>query len=112
MAPSLCLPQCEQALGFNGLICETSRVLLDSQADEHRVFALRKSIEGYSQDQVTDLHIWCIGHDIFAAGIVVVSDVPKSLIPSQLNNVHATVEVHSCTGPESDRLRSAGFSSG
>ena len=83
-----------------GLIRETSRVLLDSQAEDHRVAALRKSIEVNSKDRVTDLHVWCIGHDIFAAEIAVVSGDPKtpgqykSLIPSKLKIVHATVEVH------------------
>ncbi len=86
-----------------GLIRDTSRVLLDSQAEEHHVVALRESIEGHSTDRVTDLHIWSIGHGIFAADIAVVSDDPKtpdhykSLIPSKLNIVHATVEVHRCT---------------
>lgn len=85
-----------------GLIRDTSRVLLDSQADEHQVVALRKSIEGNSTDRVTDLHVWSIGHGIFAAELAVVSDHPrspdhyKSMIPSELNVVHATVEVHQC----------------
>jgi cation diffusion facilitator family transporter len=85
-----------------GLIRDSSRVLLDSQAEEHHVVALRESIEKHSTDRVTDLHIWSIGHGIFAAEIAVVSDDPKtpdhyrSLIPSKLNIVHATVEVHKC----------------
>jgi len=83
-----------------GLICDTSRILLDSQADSHRISALRESMEENSSDRVTDLHIWSIGHGIFAAEIAIVSADPKtpdqykSLIPSKLNIVHATVEVH------------------
>ena len=83
-----------------GLIRETSRVLLDSQAEDHRVAALREAIEKNSNDRVTDLHVWSIGHGIFAAEIAVVSGDPKtpgqykSLIPSKLQIVHATVEVH------------------
>ena len=82
-----------------GLIRDTSRVLLDSQADDDRVLALRESIEEPSQDCVADLHIWSIGHGIFAAELVVVSNDPKtpdhykSLIPAKLNIVHVTVEV-------------------
>ena len=85
-----------------GLIRDTSRVLLDSQAEEHQITALRESIEENSTDRVTDLHIWSIGHGIFAAEIAVVSDDPKtpdhyrSLIPSELKIAHATVEVHRC----------------
>ncbi|MCJ7591371.1 MAG: CDF family Co(II)/Ni(II) efflux transporter DmeF [Woeseiaceae bacterium] len=87
-----------------GLIRESSRVLLDNQAGEDHLALLQKSIEAHSTDRVTDLHIWSIGHGIFAADIAVVSDDPqtpdhyKSLIPSTLNIVHATVEVHRCTG--------------
>ena len=86
-----------------GLIRETSRVLLDKQAGEDQLDLLRKSIEAHSTDRVMDLHIWSIGHGIYAADIAVVSDDPqtpdhyKSLIPSTLNIVHATVEVHRCT---------------
>jgi cation diffusion facilitator family transporter len=85
-----------------GLILETSRVLLDSQARQDQLAGLRESIERDSTDRVTDLHIWSIGHGIFAAEIAVVSDDPqtpdhyKSLIPSKLQIVHATVEVHRC----------------
>jgi cation diffusion facilitator family transporter len=86
-----------------GLIRETSRVLLDKQAGEDLLDLLRKSIEAHATDRVMDLHIWSIGHGIYAADITVVSDDPqtpdhyKSLIPSTLNIVHATVEVHRCT---------------
>ena len=84
------------------LIRETSSVLLDSQADEHHAVELRKVIEEHSTDRVTDLHIWSIGHNIYAAEIAIVSDDPKapdyykSLIPAKLKIVHATVELHRC----------------
>lgn len=85
-----------------GLIRDSARILLDLQADERRVSELRKSIEGASSDRVTDLHLWCIGHNIYAAEIAVVSHDPKSpdhyksLISPKLNVVHATVEAHRC----------------
>jgi cation diffusion facilitator family transporter len=86
-----------------GLIRDASRVLLDRQAEENDIAALREAIEGKSSDRVSDLHVWSIGHGILAAEIAIVSDDPrapdyyKSLIPSRLNVVHATVEVHKCT---------------
>jgi cation diffusion facilitator family transporter len=85
-----------------GLIRETSRVLLDNQTEKGHIAELQQAIEAHSSDRVTDLHVWSIGHGIFAAEIAVVSDTPqspdhyKSLIPSKLNIVHATVEVHRC----------------
>jgi cation diffusion facilitator family transporter len=85
-----------------GLIRETGKVLLDKQADEHRIDDLRQAIEGDSLDRVTDLHMWSIGHEIFAAEMAIVSDTPqspehyKSLIPKTLGVAHVTVEVHQC----------------
>ncbi len=85
-----------------GLIRDTARVLLDHQADADRLALLRASIEKNSTDRITDLHLWSIGHGIFAAEIAIVSDelkspdYYKSLIPQQLDIVHATVEVHAC----------------
>lgn len=87
-----------------GLIRETGKVLLDNQADEHHLDDLRVAIEGDTSDRVTDLHVWSIGHGIFAAEIAVVSDAPqspehyKALIPASLKIAHATVEVHPCAG--------------
>jgi cation diffusion facilitator family transporter len=82
-----------------GLIRASSRVLLDGQADEHRLVKLRHAIEASPSDRIADLHLWNIGHGIHAAEIIVVSDDPKapdhykSLIPAALKVVHATVEV-------------------
>jgi Co/Zn/Cd efflux system component len=85
-----------------GLIRDTTRVLLDHQVDDQQRAALRAAIEANSTDVITDLHVWSIGHGIFATEIAIVSDQPKSpgyyksLIPPQLGIVHATVEVHLC----------------
>jgi len=83
-----------------GLIRQSSRVLLDWQADMDTVKALQDSIEQGTTDRVTDLHLWSIGHGIFSAQITVASDDPKppshykSLIASNLKVVHVNVEVH------------------
>lgn len=83
-----------------GLIRDSSRVLLDKQADHHISEEIRYAVEGNSGDQIADLHCWCIGHGIYAAELAIVSDTPrspayyKSLIPASLTVVHATVEVH------------------
>ena len=83
-----------------GLIKQSARVLLDRQADEKTVLAIKKSLESRSGDRVTDLHCWSIGPGIFAADVAIVSDDPKSpdeyrsLLPEKLGIVHATIEVH------------------
>lgn len=92
-----------------GLIRETGTVLLDSQADEHTLEDVRSAIEGTSLDRVTDLHVWFIGHGIYAAEIALISDTPhspeyyKSRIPSSLGIAHVTIEVHQC--PDHDGHR-------
>ncbi len=86
-----------------GLIRESSRVLLDRQADDAVLSSVRRSVEVESSDRVTDLHVWRIGHGIYSIELAVVSHDPqppehyKGLIPSALNVVHATVEVHRCS---------------
>jgi cation diffusion facilitator family transporter len=85
-----------------GLIREAGKVLLDNQAAEHHLDDLRVAIEGDTSDRVTDLHMWSIGHGIFAAEIAVVSDSPqptehyRSLIPANLKIAHSTIEVNRC----------------
>jgi len=85
-----------------GLIRESARVLLDRQADDDRVDAIRDALQSDSGDRITDLHCWSIGPGIFAADIAIVSDNPKppddyrSRIPADLGIVHVTVEVHRC----------------
>jgi len=83
-----------------GLIRQSSAVLLDWQADKDTVDALRESIEGNSNDRITDIHVWSIGHGIFSAQLSLVGSEPrepshyKSLVPPNLNIVHLTVEIH------------------
>ncbi len=82
------------------LIADSSRVLLDAQSDG--AGRLRQAIEGTGSDRVSDLHFWEIGHDIFAAEVVIVSHEPASVdeykarIPSDLRIAHVTVEIHRC----------------
>ena len=85
-----------------GLLKESARVLLDFQADDTVSGPLRQAIEGTSNDRVSDLHVWSIGHGIFAAEVRIVSDAPavpdhyRSLVPENLNVVHIAIEVHQC----------------
>lgn len=83
-----------------GLIRDAAKVLLDRQVDRDFDAPLRRAIEGSSTDRISDLHVWQIGHEIYAAEIAIVTSEPKppqhykSLIPKQLNIAHATIEVH------------------
>jgi cation diffusion facilitator family transporter len=83
-----------------GLLRETSAVLLDRSASAPVRDEIRASLEAVDGNRVADLHVWCIGLNLYAAVIGVVTPVPrppqhyKSLLPSDLGIVHATVEVH------------------
>jgi cation diffusion facilitator family transporter len=83
-----------------GLIRDSSRVLLDKQAEAGLVERLKNCIEHGSDDRVSDLHCWSIGHGIYAAELAVVTAKPqspshyKSRIPDSLNIVHVTIEVN------------------
>ncbi len=85
-----------------GLIRDSSQVLLDKQADEMRETSLRHAIENSSSDRISDLHLWSIGHRMYAAELAIITDelrslrYYKSLIPAELNIVHVTIEVHQC----------------
>ncbi|HNP34359.1 MAG TPA: CDF family Co(II)/Ni(II) efflux transporter DmeF [Woeseiaceae bacterium] len=85
-----------------GLIRQSSRVLLDWQADEESTTAVKTAIEQGTTDRVTDLHLWNIGHGIYSAQMIIVSDQPKApshyktLLPTDLNVVHSSVEIHRC----------------
>lgn len=89
-----------------GLIRDSSRVLLDAQAEPERVAAIKSAIESDSSDRVTDLHVWCIGHGIFAAELSILSNHPRSpdeyrtSIPEHLDVAHATIEVRHNTENE------------
>ncbi len=84
-----------------GLLRETSAVLLDRSASEGVRDEIRASLEAVDGNRVADLHVWCIGLNLYAVrSAVVVARVPrppqdyKSLLPTDLGIVHATVEVH------------------
>jgi len=83
-----------------GLVRETSRILLDRQADPSVLGSIRRALKGDGLCEVDDLHVWSIGPGILAAAITVVADrdvSPDSLrsrLPMDLGLVHVTIEVH------------------
>jgi cation diffusion facilitator family transporter len=83
-----------------GLLRETSRVLLDKAAPASTLAAIRDAIERVDGNRVVDLHVWCIGLDMYSALLSVVTPHPrppehyKRLLPENLGLVHVAVEVH------------------
>jgi len=82
-----------------GLIHDTSGVLLDKRGSEEIRTTIKTCIENNEDIRISDLHLWSVGPDIYAAIITVVTNDPKpaehykQLIPSGLNLVHVTIEV-------------------
>lgn len=83
-----------------GLLKATSGVLLDRNAAPEVCASVRDAIERVDGNRVVDLHVWSIGLDLYSAALTVVTPTPrppehyKTLLPADLNIVHATVEVH------------------
>lgn len=83
-----------------GLLKATSAVLLDRSAAPEACAAVRESLERVDGNRVVDLHVWCIGLNLYSAAVTVVTPAPrppdhyKTLLPPSLNIVHATIEVH------------------
>jgi cation diffusion facilitator family transporter len=86
---------------FN-LLRTTSAVLLDRQGPQGIRKKIRESIEEDNDSKVADLHLWCIGPDVYAAAITVVAHEPatpdkyKERIPKNLGISHISIEVHEC----------------
>ena len=88
-----------------GLLKATSAVLLDRSAAPEVCSAVKASLERLDGNRVVDLHVWCIGLNLYSAVLTIVTPTPrapdhyKALLPPALNIVHATVEVHAAPEP-------------
>ena len=82
-----------------GLLRGTSRVLVDRQAPDSVLDAVRRAITGNSL-RILDLHVWEIGPGYRAAIVSVESETRlrprdvKEMLPEELGIAHATVEIH------------------
>lgn len=92
------------AVWAKGLIRDTSTVLLDREMDHPVVADIREVVEQLApagSASVTDLHVWRVGHDLFACAMTVATsnarltahDVRKALAVHE-EVAHATIEIH------------------
>ena len=102
----------DPAMGFVGailvarwsldLLRTTSGVLLDKQGPESMRRTIKECIEHDDDSEVTDLHLWSIGPNIYTAVIAVVAHRPetpqqyKERLPKNLGLAHISLEVHEC----------------
>jgi cation diffusion facilitator family transporter len=97
-----------------GLMRDTSKVLLDGEAYSDFTTSIRNTIESDADNIVSDLHLWRIGPNDFAAIITISTHSPrspgyyKSLLFEYRELRHMTVEVHGYPDPSvespADRL--------
>ena len=90
-----------------GLIKGTSAILLDREMDHPVVEEIRSAVEIPSAEEgtrVTDLHVWRVGKQAFAAALTVVTHDPaltsqriREQIAIHPEIVHVTIEILRCT---------------
>lgn len=88
-----------------GLLRDTSRILLDG-TDQQQVEAIRQKIESEADNSVTDLHLWQVGADRYAAIISIFTHYPKD--PEHYKGMlkefheleHVSIEINPCRDEE------------
>ena len=87
-----------------GLLKQTSPILLDGSIEEEYQSAITEAIENDSDNRVSDIHIWKVGANHYAAIISLVTHHPKStqhykdLLIGFHKLSHTTIEVNECEG--------------
>ena len=87
-----------------GLLRETGPILLDASIDGGYADAIRTTLEQDADNLVSDLHVWRVGANHYAAMISLVTCRPrvpeyyKSLLGEFTRLSHITIEVNECEG--------------
>jgi len=89
-----------------GLIRQTSRVLLDSEMDHPVVQEIREALDSPKSDdgsRLTDLHVWRVGRQSFAAALTLVTHDTtltaarvRETLAAHHEIAHVTVEIQRC----------------
>ena len=85
-----------------GLLKQTSPILLDASIDEDYQSAVREALEKDSDNRISDLHIWKVSANHYAAIISLVTDFPnttghyKELLSDFHKLTHVTIEINVC----------------
>ncbi|MGA2555745.1 MAG: CDF family Co(II)/Ni(II) efflux transporter DmeF [Verrucomicrobiota bacterium] len=97
-----------------GLIRQTQIILLDKEPEDCDLNQeIRKSIASDGDSVVTDLHIWQVGSNKFAAIISLVAHHPRSPedykapLKEHEELVHVTVEIQQCSGDHKNKALSS-----
>jgi len=85
-----------------GLLKQTSPILLDGSIDEEYQLAVKNTIENDSDNRISDIHIWKVSANHYAAMISLVTHTPKpiehykELLRDFHKLSHTTIEVYEC----------------
>jgi len=85
-----------------GLLKQTSPILLDASIEEKYQAAVKEVIEKDSDNRISDIHIWKVGANHYAAIISLVTHFPntmehyKGLLSDFHKLSHVTIEVNEC----------------
>ena len=85
-----------------GLIKQTGPILLDASIEEEYQQAIKEAVEKDSDTIISDLHVWKVGANHYAAIIALVTQHPnstehyKSLLSKFHKLSHITIEVNEC----------------
>lgn len=86
-----------------GLLKQTSPILLDSSIEEKYKQSIKNAIESKDDNRLSDLHIWKVGANDYAAIIAIVTHTPKptahykSLLIEFDQLSHITIELNTCS---------------
>jgi len=84
------------------LLKQTSPILLDASIEEEYQQNIKETIEKDSDNRITDIHVWKVGANHYAAIIALVTHYPNSVkhYKGLLSNFHklshVTIEVNEC----------------
>jgi cation diffusion facilitator family transporter len=91
-----------------GLIKETSPLLLDASIAQEYKIAITDAIEEDADNQISDIHVWKVGANDYAAIISIVTHVPntteyyKALLTDFDKLSHITIEINQCFNEHDD----------
>lgn len=86
------------------LLRETSPILLDGSIGDEDVEIIRGKIEKTLDNRVSDIHVWKVGPEDYAAIISIVTHYPqpiayyKELLAEMHELAHITIEINCCAG--------------
>lgn len=84
------------------LLRSSVHILLDMQAPTPLYGEIREALESVGDNRISDLHVWAVGPEIYAAEVALVASSPLdtddyyNLLPSKIGIAHITVETRQC----------------